>query len=131
MEYELPTVSIMPPVAEYRYVRSTDTITRKPRKKTEIKDIYQEVIASVALRTLHEVFEADQASHISAVCFNGYIHTVDPATGQDIQPHLISVRTTKDRLQSIDLSRVDKRVCLKNLEACLSQESRRSSLASS
>lgn len=121
VEYELPGISIVPAIAEYRYVRSTDTITGKPRKEAEIKDIYQELIASVALRNLHEIFEADQADHVTAVCFNGYIHTVDPATGHDVQPHLISVRTAKERFEAIDLSRVDKRVCLKNLGAQVSR----------
>lgn len=55
------------------------------------------------------------------ICFNGYIHTVDPATGQDIQPHLISVRTTREKFQQIDLRRIDKAVCLKNLGAQVSR----------
>jgi restriction system protein len=121
VEYELPAASIVPNIVEYRYVRSTDTISGKPRKESEVKDLYQDVIASVALRTIDEIFKADRGNHVAALCFNGYINTIDPATGHDIQPHLISVRTTKQRFSEIDLARVDKRVCLKNLGAQVSR----------
>lgn len=99
VEYELPTVAIIPDVLEYRYVKAGDKIASKPRKTSEIADIYQEVLSSIALRTIHEMFEADQANHITTVCFNSFIHTIDPATGQDIQPHLISIRTTRKILR--------------------------------
>jgi restriction system protein len=56
------------------------------------------------------------------VCFNGFIRSLDPATGQDIQPHLVSVRTTKETFLGIDLRRVDKRVCLRNLGANVSHQ---------
>jgi restriction system protein len=121
VEYELPTVSIVPAIEEHRYVQTRDAITGKARKDNDIKEIYQEAIASIALRTIHEIFEADQGAHIAAVCFNGYIRTVDPATGRDIQPHLISVRATKEKFAEIDLGRADKRICLKNLGAHVSR----------
>lgn len=121
VEYELPTVSIVPPMVEYRYVKAKDLIEGKPRKSAETKKIYQDVIAAVALRTVHEVFEADQANCIDTCCFNGYVHTVDPATGVDVQPHLISVRTTKERFLAINLAKVDKATCLRNLGAQVSR----------
>ena len=121
IECELPVASIIPTESEFRYVKSTDMITEKPRKESEIRSLYQDIVASIALRTIHEVFEADQSNHVTVICFNGYVHTIDPATGKDIQPHLISVRTTTEKFQEIDLSRVDKAICLKNLGAQVSR----------
>jgi len=121
VEYELPTVNIVPTVEEFRYVKSRDAISEKMRKDSDVKEIYQETVASIALRTMHEIFEADQFDHIPVLCFNGYIRTIDPATGKDIQPHLISVRATKERFAEIDLARVDTRICLKNLGAQVSR----------
>jgi restriction system protein len=112
----------VPRVAEYRYTKTNNTISEKARKESEIKDIYQDIVASTALRTMHELFEADQGDHISVVCFNGFIKTIDPATGRDIQPHLISVRATKEKFREIDLARVDKAVCLRNLGAQVSRQ---------
>lgn len=121
VEYELPAPSIVPELSEFKYVKARDAIEAKPRKGADLKSIYQDVIASVALRTIHEIFEADQANAIETCCFNGYVHTVDPATGHDIQPHLISVRTTKEAFNAINLARVDKATCLRNLGAQVSR----------
>ncbi len=81
VEYELPSVDIVPKSVEYRYVRTRDVIDEKARKSTEVRAIYQDVIAAIALRTMHEIFEADQADRIEMICFNGFIHAIDPATG--------------------------------------------------
>jgi restriction system protein len=122
IEYELPTTAVVPSVAEYRYVKSSDTITERLRKSSEIRECYRDIVASIALRTIHEVFEAEQSRHLDVVCFNGYVHTVDPATGRDIQPHLISVRVTKERFREIDLARIDQTTCLRNLGAQVSRQ---------
>lgn len=121
VEYQLPNTDIVPIETEFRYVRSQDKIVEKQRKLSEIKELYQDIIAATALRTIHEIFESDHHGRIEVVCFNGYIHTIDPSTGQNIQPHLISVRTTREKFQNIDLSRVDKAICLKNLGAQISR----------
>lgn len=122
VEYELPNVSIVPEHLSYSYVKSKDTITSKPMKLTQTRSIYQDLVASIALRTIHELFEADQGNNVDAIVFNGYINTIDLATGKDISPHLISVRTTKDRFLEIDLSRISKTACLKNLGAQISRQ---------
>lgn len=121
IEYELPSVEIVPKSAEFRYVRTRNAIDERARKPTEIRALYQDVIASIALRTMHEVFEADQADRIETVCFNGFIHAIDPATGRDIQPHLVSVRATKSSFMEINLAKVDRAVCLRNLGAQVSR----------
>lgn len=121
IEYELPTVDVVPKSVEYRYVRTRDAIDEKARKPTEIRAVYQDLIASIALRTMHEVFEADQAGAVETVCFNGFIHWIDPATGRDVQPHLVSVRASKADFMAINLAKVDRAVCLKNLGAQVSR----------
>lgn len=120
IEYELPSLSVIPTVAEYRYVKTKDVIEEKPRKPSETKELYQDVVASVALRTIHEVFEADQANQLNVVAFNGFVQATDAATGKDIRPCLVSLRVTKERFSEINLSRIDKKVCLRNLGAQVS-----------
>lgn len=121
IRYELPAPSIVPDVAEYRYVRARDSIDAKPRKAAELKAIYADVIAAVILRTVHEVLEADVWSHLDAVAVNGMVKAVDPATGRDIEPCLLSIRTTRETFSEIELARVDKAVCLRNLGAQVSR----------
>ena len=120
VDYELPSSGVIPVIAEVKYVKTKDSIQSKARKVTETKALYQDVIASIALRSIHEVLEADQANLIEVVVFSGYVNTVDLTTGKDIQPYLISVRVIRERFDELDLSRIDKRLCLKNLGAQLS-----------
>lgn len=122
IEYELPNVSIAPGVLEYKYTKSKDEIEPKPRKLAEIKELYQDVIASVTLRTIHELLEADQGEHLTIVTFNGIVTTVDQATGGEITPCLISVRTSREKFMKINLSRVDKQACLRDLGAQVSPQ---------
>lgn len=90
IDYELPTSDVVPRVAEFRYVKAKDSIEEKPRKAAEFKEAYQDIVAAVALRTIHEVLEADQGNHLAVVVFNGFVSTVDPATGLSFQSKLES-----------------------------------------
>jgi restriction system protein len=122
VEYELPDVTIIPNVAEYKYAKTKDEIEEKPRKAAEIKELYQDIVASITIRTLHEILEADQTKLIDLITFNGFVNSVDPATGKDIRPCLVSVRTTRESFLEINLTRIDKRACLRNLGAQVSSQ---------
>lgn len=120
VDYELPVPMVVPSVGQYKYVKSKDLIEEKPRKAAQIKEIYQDIVTSITLRTIHELFEADQKNHLDIVVFNGYVQTTDLATGKAISPFLISVRAIKQSFLEIDLAKVDKSVCLRNLGARVS-----------
>ncbi|MFC9777380.1 restriction endonuclease [Paenibacillus chitinolyticus] len=120
VDYELPDKDIVPTVMEYKYVKTKDEISEKPRKIQEIKNIYSDVVAGLTLRTIHELLEADQGKVIDIVVLSAYVHSVDPATGKDVTPYLISIRVTKEKFEELDLNRVEKSVCLRNLGAQVS-----------
>jgi restriction system protein len=122
IEYELPTKKIIPEVSEFKYLKTKGTIEKKLRKPSEIKEIYQSVVAAICLRTVFEVFKCDQGHYLDVVVFNGFVMDIDPATGKDIHPCLISVRTTKENFTQLNLSRVDKIACLRNLGAQVSPQ---------
>jgi len=120
IEYELPGSNLVPSVAEYKFVKSKESVEETPRKLSEIKELYQDIIAAVALRTIHEVLEADQNGHLLLIAFNGFVATIDPATGRDMRPCLISLRVSRERFLELNLARIDKRACLRNLGAQVS-----------
>lgn len=120
IEYDLPEVSIIPAESDYRYVKTRDAIDAKARKASDIKALYQDIIASITLRTLHEVFEADQADALALVTFNGVVDAHDPTTGQEVRVPVVSVRATKAAFLQLRLDRVEKIPCLRNLGAQVS-----------
>lgn len=122
IEFELPPSSVISRIADYRYVKTKDLIETKLRREAEIKNDYSELISGVCLLVIYYLYSADTQDYLDAIAFNGYVRTVDLATGKDIQPYLISVRTTKREFSEIDLLRVDKRTCLRNLGAHVSSK---------
>lgn len=121
VEYDLPEISAIPSEAEYRYIKSKDLIEAKARKPADIKQLYQDIIASIALRTVHELFEADQGNALAVATFNGMIDTHDPASGREVRVPVVSLRTTKENFSELNLARVEKIACLRNLGAQVSK----------
>ena len=78
MEYELPTVDVVPAVKAYRYVKQSDSIAESARPQAQIKALYASVVAQVAIRTVRELLTSDKAGHIDTVVFNGHVDTTDP-----------------------------------------------------
>jgi restriction system protein len=121
IEYQLPTFDAIPEAKAYKHLKTKNEMTTTARPMSQRKSLYASVVAQVALRTLHEIFESDRLEKIDTIVFNGYVDTVDRATGKSIQPHLVTVRTTRDKFEALDLAHVDAQACLKALNASLSR----------
>jgi restriction system protein len=120
VDYELPPQSVIPTQQDFKYVQKRDEIDPVPRPIKDIKDRYRRMIAMVALRTIHEVFTADQAGVVGAVIFNGHLSTKDPATGQPIRPCLLSVNAPLEIFNTFVLADLNPVVCLHKLNALFS-----------
>jgi restriction system protein len=121
VEYELPTADVVPKVKAYRYVKSSDTVTESGRPQAQVKSLYASAVAQVAVRTVHELLEADAGRHIDTVVFNGIVDTTHPGSGRRIRPCLVTLRTTRDVFGELDLAHVEPLACLKNLSAGVSK----------
>ncbi len=121
IEFELPSFEIVPKVKQYRYVRSRDEIDESPRPQSQIKTIYSSVVAQMSLRTIHELFEADRDAKLETIVFNGYVDTIDPATGKPSSPHLVTLRVSREAFLALDLGNVEPLACLKGLNASVSK----------
>lgn len=122
VELHFPPIEIVPAVKQYRYVKARDEITETARSKGEKQTLYSSVIAQIALRTIHELFEADRGRWVDTLVFSGFLEAIDPGTGQEIRPCLLSIRTTADVFARIDLARVDPMACLRTLNAAVSSK---------
>jgi restriction system protein len=121
VEYDLPPVAVVPAIKEYRYLKTRDEKTTTARPAKEIKDLYASVVAQVTLRTVHELFEADRNGLLETIVFNGVVHTVDPGTGASVSPCLVTLRTTRNVFDELDLARVQPLACLAHLNASVSK----------
>ena len=121
VEFELPSIEVVPTVKQYRYVKARDELDGTSRPQSQIKAAYSSVVAQTSLRTIHELVEADRAAKLETVVFNGYVETIDPATGRPSSPHLVTLRVSRDAFLALDLANVEPLACLKGLNAAVSK----------
>ena len=103
VEWYLPLVDVVPKYTAFRHIKTRKVVEPTPRPVGDVRQIYQSVIAQIALRTLREIFDSTPEEMISTVVFNGRVHEVDPLTGQKIQPHLITLRATRQQFTPLVL----------------------------
>jgi len=103
VEWYLPPVEVVPQNKSFRHVKTRKVVEPIARSQAEVGQLYQSVIAQIALRTLREIFDSTPEDMISTVLFNGRVHAIDPHTGQKIQPHLITLRATRQQFQALVL----------------------------
>jgi restriction system protein len=63
----------------------------------------------------------DAGGHVDTVVFNGIVDTTDPGSGRRTRPCLVTVRTTRDTFNELDLAHVEPLACLKHLSAGVSK----------
>ena len=78
--------------------------------------LYENTLYQIALRTIHELYEADEISAFVAVVFNGWIEAVDPANGQLRRSCIMSVQAPREEFLSVNLAEVDPKTCYRALK---------------
>jgi restriction system protein len=121
MEYDLPSLEVVPTVGSYKYVKAKDAVTETARPQAQRKTLYTSIVAQVTLRTLFEVFKADRLGYLENVVFNGYVVSVDKGTGRPSRICVVTVRTNRENFLQFDLSKVDPLACLNVLNASVSK----------
>lgn len=117
----VPPPSEVPTVKEYRYVKAKDEITPSTLPMREQKTRYAGAIWQVAIRTMHEVFEADRAGRILTISLTVDTTTIDPATGLPTVIPMVIVAADRETFQQYDLSKVVPDATLAHLGAAVSK----------
>jgi len=116
LEYQLPSPDEMPKLKAVRFSPSTGEMKETYISEREQKSNYDSVCYQVCLRTLHELFEADEFENINQILFNGFATYVDRSTGKDVSACIMSTLVNRIEFTSIDLGRIDPKLCFKSLK---------------
>ena len=116
VDYLLPAPGDLPRVKEVKYVKARNEFVEEFLPERDVNQIYDDVLYQICLRSLYELFETDEANALSAVVFNGWVESVDKATGKDTKACVMSVHAKKEEFQKINLARVDPKACFKALK---------------
>jgi restriction system protein len=85
------------------------------------KDRYASVLHQVALRTLHEIFEADRRRSIETISLTVSTAGIDAATGLPTTTPLLAVATDRASFEPLELSQVLPPATLGHLGALVSK----------
>lgn len=116
VDYVLPPVDLLPRVKEVKYVQSRDAFEEKQLPESAVNKLYDDLVYQTTLRTVHELFEADAADSLEMVVMNGWVNSLDRATGKEINACIVSLQAKKDEFLDINLSQVDPKACFKSLK---------------
>ena len=117
----IPGPEQLPTVREYKYNKSKDEITSTAQTQKALKDLYASALHQVALRALHEVFEADRAKLIQTISLSVGCTALDPATGNPEYSKLLMVAADRDTYGTFDLTNVVPTATLGHLGAVVSK----------
>lgn len=116
VEYRLPDTSDLPKYKECKYISNSNQTRKKEISVLERNRMYDKMLYDISLRCIYELFNEDSSDAINTICFNGWVRTIDKATGNKVTNCILSVQVRKDVFTKIDLSNVDSKLCFKNLK---------------
>ena len=122
MQVTIPNPRSFPSVKAYKYVKASDEIREIPLPKTEFKARYCSVLYQIAIRSLHEVFEADRRGLIQTIALQVGTEGNDPATGNITFLPFVGVSAERDSFMEFDLSGLVPLATLKHLGAAISKD---------
>jgi len=117
----VPGPDKMSTLKAFKYTKAADEITSTELSQKACKDRYAGAVHQVALRTLHETFEADRRGLIKAISLEVGTETTDPATGHETYIPFVAVAAARDTFLSFDLSGVVPAATLEHLGASVSK----------
>lgn len=118
----VPGPGKVPAVKAYKYTKASDEITSAPLPQKELKERYTRAVHNVALRSLHEVFEADRRGLIKTISLEVGTNTTDRATGKEVYVPLVAAAAERDTFVEFDLAAVVPAATLSHLGAAVSKD---------
>ena len=122
MRVLVPSPSSVPSLKAYKYKKSSDEITTTPLSQRELKDRYSSAVHQVAIRSFHEVFEADRRGLIKMISLEVGTEDTVPATGRVSYIPFLAAAAERNAFIDFDLSGVVPAATLKHLGAAISKD---------
>lgn len=122
VDSELPNQSAFPAIKEVKYIASRQQFQEVPVSESWLKKTYDEVLYQIALRTIHELISADESGVLKSIVFNGWVQSIDKATGVETHGCILSVQAEREEFLQINLGQVDPRACFRKLKGVASSK---------
>lgn len=122
VEYMLPAMEVIPTLKTAQLVKSTGEIKETHIPQKQVHAIYDDLLYQIALRTLHELFEADVTDALENVVFNGLARLINKATGKEETRCILSLQASKAEFLHINLEKIEPKECFRALKGIASSQ---------
>jgi restriction system protein len=120
IDYELPNQTALPKFKEVKFIAARSELQYVAVTETWKRATYDKVLYQMALRTINRILSSDTIPHILSVVFNGWVRSIDLATGAEAHGCILSLQAGRDEFTCLDLKRVDPKACFKSLKGVAS-----------
>ena len=115
IEMFLPVQEDIPNKKAVTYVKSRQEFKESFYPDSYIKKKYDNVIYQIVMQTLDQCFHIGNPDiDIKSIVYNGRVQSIDKATGNEIQPCILSVAVKKEDFENVNLSTVDPKAWFKS-----------------
>jgi restriction system protein len=116
LDYSLPNIDQLPTLKSVKYVAARDSYSETHLSGAAVAALYDSLLYQISIRTIHELYEADVTDALASVVFNGWVNSVEKATGQEVNACILSLQASKPEFLKINLAAVDPKACFKQLK---------------
>ncbi|MDT2019199.1 restriction endonuclease [Methylocella sp. CPCC 101449] len=116
IKYELPAPDGMPKLKSARFINASQEIKETYFSERDQKATFDSACYQICLRTIHEVFNADEFGNVENILFNGFVTSIDRSTGHYVTSCIMSILANRPDFAAINLRMVDPKICFKNLK---------------
>lgn len=109
VDYCLPTIDSFPRVKQVKFVKASADFKDTQISQTQLNSTYSDAIFQIAIRTVHELYEADVVNALKQICFNGFFEV-------DTKQFIISYQADKDTFSKLQLSGLDCKEAVKQFK---------------
>jgi restriction system protein len=117
----VPAPGVIPEIKAYKYAKATDEIVSTALSQKECRERYAGAIHQVALRSFHEVFEADRRGLIKTISLEVGTHATDPSTGRAAWIPFVVAAAERESFLQFELAAVVPALTLGKLGAAVSK----------
>jgi len=121
LKVTVPSPDTIPQIKAFKYSKSADEISSTDLSQKEARERYANAVSQVALRSFHEVFEADRRGLIQTISLEVGTNAVDPSTGKRAYIPFIVAAAERSNFLAFDLSGVVPAMTLDRLGATVSK----------
>jgi len=114
VEYLLPSIENLPKLKEIKYLK--DFFKEYYITDAQQQKMFDATAYNITIRTLYELFFADTENLIDSIVFNGWVNSVNKATGKRVDSCILTIQVTKTEFMAIDLNHIDSKACFKHFK---------------